>query len=267
VTFYEFTLNRSLSVLRDRALAFERLLVHRFVFQRLETWSDLINSSHVITALSVSLKHLISGVKSGAAFDPYERLQELGSFAEGALIRQVSFTIRAELIFNGFRQEQEADFTRLRDIWKLVLDECLEEKAIPTAMKKPQMTAALMKVMAMRNILGTVHVVSFYRRYFRIMEVLRVLAFMEMSFALPDASLLRYAVTLSAPDDPDNRFLETVLGISALLLHTVDFVMEIGKESNHQWHRFEEVVICLVDKHKELAELYYGISEKLLSLL
>jgi hypothetical protein len=221
----------------------------------------------VITALNVSLKHLISGVKSCADFDPCERLQELGRFAEDPLIRQVSFTIKAELIFNAFRQENEAKFARLRVMWKLVLDECIEEKAIPAAMKKPKMTAALMKVMAMRNILGTVHVVSFYRRYFRIMEVLRILAFMEMSFALPDASLLRYAVALSDPDDPDSKFLETVVGISALLLHTVDFVMEIGKESSRQWHRFEEVVTSMVDKHEQLAELYHDIDEGLLSLL
>jgi hypothetical protein len=266
VSFHDFTLNLSLGVLRDRALAFERLLVHRFVLQRLSVWNELIEASHTIGAYTVAEKYLISVFRTRETSEPPELLMELGAFADSPHIRQISFSIHAEKIFNMFQLKHEARFVEMRKLWKTVLDELIKEKMTPLTMKRPKMGVALKRVMAMRNILGTVHIVTFYRRYFRIMEVLKALSFMEHAFALPDTSLLRYTVAWSDPDDPAGEFLETVLGISALLLHTVGFVIEIGKEANRQWHWFEEVVTSFVRNDRRLEKLYQELDEELLSL-
>jgi hypothetical protein len=74
-------------------------------------------------------------------------------------------------------------------------------------------------------------------------------------------------VALSDTDDPDNVFLETVLSISALLVHTVDFVMEIENEAKTLWGRFEEVVLVVVHSEPEIAKLYQELHEEMQALL
>jgi hypothetical protein len=56
-------------------------------------------------------------------------------------------------------------------------------------------------------------------------EVLRALDFLEHSLDLPESSIVRYVGVLSDP----------VQSISVLLVHTVDFVLEIGKEAEALW--------------------------------
>jgi hypothetical protein len=263
IRFYDFTLNMCLSDLRERALAFERLLVHRFALQRLNGWSELIERALKVETYNASQQSMIAGMRKRSVSDPTLILAEIGSLFDDAITRQTSLAMRVEMIAILFVKDHSARFQTLREYWQAVIEERVEDRAIPQKLKKPNMARVLKTVMAMRNILATVHVVPFYRRFFRIMEVLRTLDFLERSLDLPESSIVRYVVALSDTDDPDNVFLETVLSISALLVHTVDFALEIGNEAKTLWGRFEEVVLVGVHSQPEIAKLYQQLHDEI----
>jgi hypothetical protein len=265
--FYDFTLNNCLKDLKERALAFERLLVHRFALQRLQGWYELIESALRITTFSASQQSMILGIRKRSASDPTVILAQIGSLFDDSRTRQISIAMRVEILLVGFVKDNSGKFQALRECWRVAIEENLEDRALPSFLKRSNMTRALQAIMAMRNILATVHVVPFYRRFFRIIEVLRILDFIERSLGLDESSLVRYAVSLSDTDDPDSMFLATVLSISALLVHTVDFVLELGKESKGLWNRFEEVVLAIANKHDETAKLYQELHEQMQLLL
>jgi hypothetical protein len=267
IRFYEFTLNMCLRDLRERALAFERLLVHKFALQRLRGWHELIEGALGIAAFSASQQSMIDGMRRRSASDPTLVLAEIGSLFADARSRQVSLAMRAEMIAIGFVKEHAQQFKTLRAAWQAAIEERLDERVLPQPLKKPNMTRALKTIMAMRNILATVHIVPFYRRFFRIIEVLRALDFIETSLGLPESSLVGYVVALSDNDDPDNVFLETVLGIAAILVHTMDFASEIEKEWAKLWDRFEDVVLSIVHSQPELDGLYHQLHEQMQALL
>jgi hypothetical protein len=267
IRFYDFALNKCLKDLKERAAAFERLLVHRFALQRLHGWHELIESDLRIATFSASQQSMIAGMRRRSGSDPALILAQIGSLFDDSRARQVSIAMRVEILLMAFVKDNAGKFQALRDGWRLAIEENLDDRALPPLLKRASMTRALKTIMAMRNILATVHIVPFYRRFFRILEVLRTLDFIERSLALPESSLVRYAVSLSDTDDPDNAFLATVLSISALLVHTVDFVLELGKESEHLWSRFVDVVIAIVNKHEETKRLYHALNEEMQLLL
>jgi hypothetical protein len=268
IRFYEFTLNHCLRELQERALAFEHLLVHRFALERLRGWHELVEAALRVAAFSESQKTMIAGLRRRSASDPALTLTQIGSVFDNVRTRQTSLAMRAEVVALSFVRAHSGQFDGLRKGWRAAIkEEMSEERVLPKELKRTKMRPAVKTIMAMGNILATVHVVPFYRRFFRIMEVLQGLDFIERSLALDQSCLVKYAVALSDTDDPDNVFLATVLQISALLVQSVDFVLELEKEAKQLWDRFEEVVAAVVNTRPELAALYRALHDQMQNLL
>jgi hypothetical protein len=265
VTFYDFTVNFALRDIRDRALAFERLLVHRFALARMADWKAHIDAAFTIETELAAEKLLIAHFRGRSRVaDAATVLRAFSPIFDTRVTRQLYFSMRAEVLCAG---QSYRDLARksaeLDAMFRELTSEESQSRERPRGFGIPAMARVYVRVLARIANLSTMHVVPFYRRYFRIMAALREIKQIERTF-MQNEELVGYAVfwSIGGPE-----FLSTVVKISALLIHNLEFVVECQGDDTVIWYEFEEHVRKLTPESTELRELRQQVEEALLGLL
>jgi hypothetical protein len=267
ITFYEFALNMELAELRAHALSFERLLVHRFILQRLEIWGDLIEAAHR-DSMNGNAARVIIGHFQGitvhnvlhAMIEPSELLKQVSPLFDSVRNRQAFWAMRAEILLSAYRQVNE--LMQLGREWTRTMQRVFSETPMPDRFREPRMKGVFHRILELINTLVTTDGVRFSRRYFRMIEVFRWLHFIEECFNAT-GSLFEYAVALCQ----SKEFIPTVVKISALLIKNTEFRAASDKQELLLWYKFEAVIMSRIQSDPTLFAHYSQIHDRLLFLL
>jgi hypothetical protein len=269
--FYEFAVARALADATERARQFERLLVHRFVLRRLAQWKDLVGAALAVRlngAAHAFLAARFAALTAKQALDQRalaaEAIRELSPIFDCAYARQLFYAMRAEKLTANYRRQGELE--RLARTWALAMQKTCADTAPPPLFRSSRMRAISQRVNENVHALRTMAAIPFERRFFRIVEVVRSLEYIEEAVG-EDVSLCRYAVALSQSDGVDGEFIVTVVKISACLFKNQEFVKQLTTEALRHWYRFEEIVTEMVQKDSAVAGLYWQIHDNLMVLL
>jgi hypothetical protein len=267
VSFFEFALNMELSDLRARALAFERLLVHRFVLQRLTIWSELIDASHRASINATGQKLLVCYFQRLSVHDvlhntdrPSDVLRNLCPLFDSARNRQFFYAMRAEILSSAYKQAGE--LMALGVQWNATMQRVFSETPMPDMFRQPKMQKVVRQILELVNALSNLDSVPFYRRYFRMIEIFRWLDFFENCFDARNV-LFEYAVALCHVAE----FIPTVVKISALLIKNNDFLASCDKHELILWYKFEAVIMNRVQSDPQLFARYSQVHDNVLVLI
>jgi hypothetical protein len=271
IPFYNFALAESLLDVRSRALAFERLLVHRFILQRLSQWDELVDASLTMRIMSMAETFLIEHFRTCTARQalnqmsvPVQLLCRLVRAVDAYIARRLFCAMRAEKV--SVKCHGWQTFVELGVHWRAATRQHCCTARIPSAFQNTRMAAVLERVSEKVHSFRTLELIPFYRRYFRLIEIMRSPDFIERFWG-SGPSLCEYAFQLSQADSLSGGFIPTFVRISALLMKSPEFMKDCDNEERTLWYKLEAVVTDLIQKDSALSALYWNVHDMFLVIL
>jgi hypothetical protein len=191
-------------------------------------------------------------------------LREVSPLFDKPHRRQMFWAMRAEKLISHYLLQTELD--RLAGEWARTMEQNCTEVVPPMPMKNGRMPAILQKITQVVHALRTMEVIAFWRRFFRIVEIVRALEYFETAIG-SSSSLCKYAVAISQSDGIHRGFIVTVVEISACLIKNQEFVKDCDRDALMLWYKFEAVVNEMLQRDPDAAKTYWEVHDHLMCIM
>ena len=248
---------------------FETLLRHKCALRQLQVWSKVVDCHFDATILAIVSEMIANFFEERTAAQAVKLsdptvITRTAQIFDSNHVKRRYHAIWAGKLYKSILSSKQKDIKALEQGWWQSVVKCFAEMSVPDAFTSdalPTSKKQLLekKIVIVSTLFSNISNVQFDRRYQRLIQGLILIKRLSDSVGEDSIKLMKFCINNSH----NPHLITTVLLISAMFMKDIRFVSLCSKEEMVLWYQFESSVLCVLDTHRNLGELYTKVHDQI----